>query len=165
MPEPIDAPLHYPGGGWPKALVRIEFAGRDKIDRERAAYEVACASRALRRGVVVEVGGVEMIGYPHQTADEIARAYLGLRTASRDARMVFEGGAMARLESLADHGRWTMTRKLAVLALVAMGQMTPDQVHRRYAVDAAELESWALLVAANGAEGLMATKLQQVDRG
>lgn len=88
MAEPADPVVREPLGGWPRALLRLELmdSAAVPLSREEAFYEVACASRTFRRGVVAMWREQEIIGFPHQSVDEIARSHLRVRRMREAAR-------------------------------------------------------------------------------
>lgn len=87
MAEPADPVVREPLGGWPRALLRLELmdSAAVPLSLEEAFYEVACASRIYRRGVVASWRSQEILGFPHQTVDEIARSHMRVRRMQREA--------------------------------------------------------------------------------
>jgi transposase-like protein len=61
--------------------------------------------------------------------------------------------------------RWTIRRKAAVVAAVAAGEVTREEVSRRYQISAEEFLSWQRAYEAYGLPGLRSTRLQQYRRG
>ena len=57
--------------------------------------------------------------------------------------------------------RWVARRKAAVLAAVRRGQITREEVCRRYELSEEEFSSWQQLFEAYGVKGLRATRVQQ----
>jgi transposase-like protein len=50
--------------------------------------------------------------------------------------------------------RWTARRKMAVLRAVTAGQITAEEIARRYAISPEELETWSSHYADHGLHGL-----------
>lgn len=61
-------------------------------------------------------------------------------------------------------GRWTPTRKAAVVSLIRRGDLSEAQALERYCLSPEELASWRARDAAHGTDGLSVTKLQEVGR-
>ena len=74
MTEPIDPPIRAPVGGWPKLMMRLEPVPYSS--REEVYYTLACLARRWRVGVIALLDGIEVVGFPHQTTDEIARGHI-----------------------------------------------------------------------------------------
>jgi hypothetical protein len=67
---------------------------------------------------------------------------------------------MAELPS-PDVKRWTLRRKAAVVAAVAVGALTQGEACRRYQLSEEEFLSWQQAFKADGLRGLHSTRLQQ----
>jgi transposase-like protein len=61
-------------------------------------------------------------------------------------------------------GRWTIRRKAAVVTAVAAGEITREEVCRRYQISAEEFLSWQRAYESYGLQGLRSTRLQQYRR-
>jgi transposase-like protein len=64
----------------------------------------------------------------------------------------------------ADIGRWTVRRKAAVVTAIAAGQISPEEVCRRYQISEEELISWRRAFETHGLPGLRSTRLQHYRR-
>jgi transposase-like protein len=60
--------------------------------------------------------------------------------------------------------RWTIRRKAAVVSAVAAGEITRDEVCRRYQISPEEFLSWRRAYESYGLPGLRSTRLQQYRR-
>jgi len=60
-----------------------------------------------------------------------------------------------------DVKRWTIRRKAAVVAAVAVGVLTREEACRRYQLSEEEFLSWQQAFEAHGLRGLRSTRLQQ----
>ncbi len=60
-----------------------------------------------------------------------------------------------------DVKRWTLRRKAAVVAAVAVGVLTREEACRRYQLSEEEFLSWQQAFEAHGLRGLGSTQLQQ----
>ena len=60
-----------------------------------------------------------------------------------------------------DVKRWTLRRKAAVVAAVAVGVLTREEACRRYQLSEEEFLSWQQAFEAQGLRGLHSTQLQQ----
>jgi transposase-like protein len=60
--------------------------------------------------------------------------------------------------------RWTIRRKAAVVTAVAAGQITREEVCRRYQISTEEFLSWQRAYETYGLPGLRSTRLQQYRR-
>ena len=65
---------------------------------------------------------------------------------------------MAELPS-PDVKRWTLRRKAAVIAAVAVGVLTQEEACRRYQLSEEEFLSWQQAFKAHGLRGLNSTRL------
>jgi transposase-like protein len=61
-------------------------------------------------------------------------------------------------------GRWTIRRKAAVVSAVAAGEITREEVCRRYQISEEEFNSWQQAYERYGLPGLRSTRLQQYRR-
>jgi transposase-like protein len=60
--------------------------------------------------------------------------------------------------------RWTMRRKAAVVAAVEAGEISREEICRRYQITPEEFMSWQRAYDAFGLPGLRSTRLQQYRR-
>lgn len=72
---------------------------------------------------------------------------------------------LGRAQLALETGRWTPTRKAAVIGLISRGDLTEAQALERFSLSAEELAGWRARDAAHGTAGLSVTKLQEVGRG
>lgn len=63
-----------------------------------------------------------------------------------------------------DIHRWTIRRKAAVVTAVAAGEITREEVCRRYQISTEEFLSWQRAYETYGLPGLRSTRLQQYRR-
>lgn len=57
-------------------------------------------------------------------------------------------------------GRWTARQKAAVVTAVAAGEITREEIGRRYQISEEELLSWQRDYESHGVAGLRSTRLQ-----
>jgi hypothetical protein len=146
--EPIDGPVPMPIGGWPSLVI---FGISLSDDPEKVFYETASLSRRWRLGVSASCQGVEVIAFPHQTVDEIARTWLRLK---KD--LAAEKPNVTKLPD-----RWTASRKSDVLTRIQSGTITRQQASESYAISEEELSSWERGFGREGLGGLKATRLRE----
>jgi hypothetical protein len=60
--------------------------------------------------------------------------------------------------------RWTIRRKAAVVTAVTLGEITREEVCRRYQISIEEFLSWQSAYESYGLPGLRSTRLQQYRR-
>lgn len=138
--EPIDAVCRVPSGGWPKALLRLELLADLKFNE--AVYEVACASRLERRGVVATYDGNILAAWPHQEIHEIRDTYYRMRD--------------NRVEVADPNIRWTASRKEWVCIGIVNETMTRAEAMDNFAIAGDELDSWMMRYSRHGQDGLKA---------
>jgi transposase-like protein len=63
-----------------------------------------------------------------------------------------------------DIARWTVRRKAAVVSAIAAGQISAEEVCRRYQISEEELTSWQRAFETHGLPGLRSTRLQHYRR-
>jgi hypothetical protein len=152
--EPILPTSPVPQGGWPRSLMRLHLAFDCPI--AEAIYEVACASRQFRRGVVMDIGGQDLFAYPHQSCDEVARTWARLNRQPESQPMTETTDTQAE----APIKRWTALRKATLVADIALGRTSAAEACERHGLSQEELGGWMDGYHEHGLRGLMATKVQ-----
>jgi hypothetical protein len=149
--EPAEAIVRTPIGGWPSAMIRAEFPATPRT-LDLAAYELAAFSRRDRRGYVARYNGRDLVAWPHQTVDEIARTHLRMIAMERDR--------LCKFPPMDAEVRWVAARKLGVLVMIRDGMMSRAAALRAYELSEEELTSWEDSYARDGLPGLEALNLR-----
>ena len=152
-PEPWMPVVHVPTGGWPALALRLEVWKDTPI--EQACYELALASREMRRPCVALIAGVDLIAFPHQTVDEIAQTRVRIvherRAAPKKPPTVQAYSATPPPLRCA---RWTPQRKLWVVEEVIAGRVTYDVALGRWSLEKSVVDDWIAAYQAHGYDGL-----------